>query len=407
MADGKLCVCPQCGKKFKLKAGFAAKSFACTACSATVWVEGKPPAPSTRRKTTSRSGSRSAGRKSGRSGARGASPTKGKARAAAGGQRRGGGRRDEGADDEREERRTRYSSQQNNNSTNVVIAVVGLLLIVGVVLFFVMSGDDKPDDTTIATNPASKTNNSGGGDALDATGDGSGGASGGGEGGDGCGGAAGAANATGGGSGCGGCGDGTDKTATGDPKGSGGGEIGGSTGCGPGAQTKKNVTTKLGGKTKKKRGKGRWAPSADLAHLKDTPEELRKQIDDLIAVMMDPFAGRDSNDAKRKLVAIGKPAFPRVLGAMAKVRDTITDVDNHDERLIESSLMLADGVLREMDGYLESKSKGLLRPGTDKKYISYILQLHNKRWMKTLSKLAEMPGPYDPTKEYEAMEDDD
>ena len=32
-----------------------------------------------------------------------------------------------------------------------------------------------------------------------------------------------------------------------------------------------------------------------------------------------------------------------------------------DERLIESSLMLADGALREMDGYLNSYDKGLIR----------------------------------------------
>ena len=42
MAEGKICVCPQCGKKFKLKVDFAAASFACSGCGATVWVEGKP-----------------------------------------------------------------------------------------------------------------------------------------------------------------------------------------------------------------------------------------------------------------------------------------------------------------------------------------------------------------------------
>jgi len=137
----------------------------------------------------------------------------------------------------------------------------------------------------------------------------------------------------------------------------------------------------------------RWDPPADLAHLDKTPAELRKAIDALIAVMMDPQAGSKSLDAQRKLIAIGKPAFPRVLGAMAAARERLTDQDTVDERLLESSLKLADECLRAMDGYLDAKDKGVIRPGTDKKYVTYILRLHYKRWNEVLKDLDTMPGP--------------
>jgi len=122
--------------------------------------------------------------------------------------------------------------------------------------------------------------------------------------------------------------------------------------------------------------------------------------------MMDPQAGRDSLDAKQKLAAIGKPAFPVILGAMARVRDTIGDTDTIEERLIESSLKLADECLREMDGYLVSKAKAPIRPGTDKQYIVYIIRLHYRRWKEKLETMNEMPGPYDPSVEYEDEEEE-
>ena len=86
---------------------------------------------------------------------------------------------------------------------------------------------------------------------------------------------------------------------------------------------------------------------------------------------------------------------------MAKFRDTITDVDSLDERLIESSLKLADETLREMDGYLTAKGKTMLRPGSEKQYIGYICRLHYKRWQQKLKNMPEMPGPFDPSNEYE------
>ncbi len=86
---------------------------------------------------------------------------------------------------------------------------------------------------------------------------------------------------------------------------------------------------------------------------------------------------------------------------MAKIRDTITDVDNHDERMLESSLRLADGCLREMDGYLNAYNKTKLSIGCTKRYITYICRLHYKRWIKDLQKMPKMPGPHDPSLDHE------
>jgi hypothetical protein len=147
---------------------------------------------------------------------------------------------------------------------------------------------------------------------------------------------------------------------------------------------------------------GKYDPPATLGHLETTPPEQRKEIDDLIAVMFDVDAGRASLEAKAKLAEIGKPAFLPILGRMAQIRDTITDDDTIEERLLESSLMLADQCLREMDGYLDSKGKAWIRPGTDRKYIKYILILHYRRWNELgstpLKDMAEMPGPFDPSR---------
>lgn len=148
---------------------------------------------------------------------------------------------------------------------------------------------------------------------------------------------------------------------------------------------------------------GKYDPPATLGHLETTPPEQREEIDDLIAVMLDVEAGRDSLDARAKLAAIGKPAFLPILGKMAQVRDTITDDDSIEERLVESSLMLADQCLREMDGYLDAHDKAWIRPGAERKYITYILRLHYRRWVEgmgsaSLKDMHEMPGPFDPSK---------
>ena len=87
-----------------------------------------------------------------------------------------------------------------------------------------------------------------------------------------------------------------------------------------------------------------------------------------------------------------------ILAAAAKIRDVITDVDSMEERMLESSLKLADGALREMDGYLNAYGKPELKPGSEKRYIEYICRMHYKRWVTELSKMDGLPGPYDPGK---------
>jgi hypothetical protein len=140
--------------------------------------------------------------------------------------------------------------------------------------------------------------------------------------------------------------------------------------------------------------RSRFDPPATLGHLDATPSRERAEIDRLIGVLLDPEAGRASHEAMAALAAIGKPAFPPLLGATARIRDVITDNDTMEERLLEASLMLADHCLREMDGYLDEHGKQVIRPGTDRKYIAYILRLHYRRWVEVLAEMPEMPGPF-------------
>ena len=140
-------------------------------------------------------------------------------------------------------------------------------------------------------------------------------------------------------------------------------------------------------------------PPTDLAHLDDTPVELRRAIDDLVAVMLDPMAGRASLEALEKLKAVGKPAFPRILGAMARLVYTLPDENGTEERLVESSLLLADRCLRAMDGYCDARGYALIRPGVELAHARLVLKLHYKRWRTYLHAVDEMPGPYDPGEE--------
>lgn len=133
----------------------------------------------------------------------------------------------------------------------------------------------------------------------------------------------------------------------------------------------------------------RWDPPATLGHREATPAEQRKEIDRLVDAMFDPQAGRESITAQRKLAALGKPVFPVILGRMAAIRDKLTDHDTMEERLLESSLKLADECLRQIDPYLNDKGKAPIRPGTDAKYVRYILRLHYRRWVETVSKEAD------------------
>ena len=355
MADeGTVCVCPQCGKRYRLKAGFEAASFSCKTCAATVWIEGKPPAPK-----VDRAGRRRAG----------AGRARGPSRAAAGRRGRRAGRREKV--DEGEERRGGYERPKSN--ANLFIAIGGLALIGIVVVIVVLTQKDSPPvigpptatappTTGLADQPSAPATTPAAVDVPEAPVEPPPEA----------------------------------ERATPRPK-----KAIAETALAEGDQdvnpaAPSSGSKKFGGASRKKgeRGKSRWDAPATLGHLKSTPPALRKQIDELVGLMMDHQAGRDSLDAKQKLAALGKPAFPVILGAMAKIRDSIGDTDTIDERLIESSLKLADECLREMDGYLTSKEKQPIRPGTDRKYIQYILRLHYRRWTETLQQMAAMPGPY-------------
>ncbi|MHC4222727.1 MAG: hypothetical protein ACYSUN_01945 [Planctomycetota bacterium] len=360
MAEGKLVVCPQCGKKYKLKEGFDSASFSCKACGATVWVEGKPKvAPSTRRK-----GAPS------RAGGGGARRARGGGRARAAPTARGRGRREE-AGEEEEGRQARGRYQHKSSPTNMILAVVGLVVLGVLVILAIttlgtkdekkvpdpnMASAGQPEGTTpdplVGKTDEPETANTDTPEEMPPVVE--------------------------------------EKTPD------------------TGAVSQQEATSEgpsksLGG-TKRDRQTGmrksRWDPSPDLAHFETTPPDMRAKIDKLIEQMFDPFAGRDSLDAKEMLIVIGKPAFPRILGRMAKARDEVTDVDSHEERLLESSLKLADETLRGMDGWLEAKGKSCLRPGSNKDYVTYICRLHYKRWDQKLKTMDKMPGPFDPSNEY-------
>ncbi len=370
--ETKVVVCAQCGKKFQLAAEFDAASFQCKGCGATVWVKKKPTEVPSARKRRSGGGGRARG------GARSPSAGKGRAGASA---KRGHARQEESVEEERPGR-ARYQKKKDNTPMIIGGVSVVALAIVGIL---VMS--NKKDEVPAAKN-SGKTM-TGTTVAVDEPADAgadptaAGGA------------AAAAKTNTGAGA--------TGAAATG----TGGATDTGAAKKGTGEDVPPEPTRKLGGGSKRsyKRSKtSKWDAPVDIPHLKETTKEEREEIDTLVTTMMDPDMGIDSMRAKDQLVILDKKAFPRVLAAMARIRDTMTDVDSLEERLIESSLRLGDSCLREMDGFLNHHAKPDLRPGTTKRYTSYILRLHYKRWMKELSKLPKMPGPFDPSTEFDEPE---
>ena len=118
-------------------------------------------------------------------------------------------------------------------------------------------------------------------------------------------------------------------------------------------------------------------------------------------LVLDPFAGSDCFDAKQKLAQIGKPAYLPILAKIAKMKDSFKWDNTHDDNVNMASVKLADECLRMMDGYLEANSIGVIRPGTDERYYGYVVRMHYKRWKETLEGLDKMPGPFDPSLEYE------
>jgi len=389
MAEGKICVCPQCGKKFKLKPEFASASFACTACSATVWVDGKPKGPSksasgTRRKA---GGSRAAtgGSQAATGGSRAATGGRKRAsRGAAAGGRRRSRRSEEPAEQEEQGRRgSRY--QKDNSSQNVVIAVVGLVVIVGLIAFLLMKGGDedptKTDPKTSATSGANGgsddssleditdgTENNDPTDAPDENADDQGGTDTPPEDQE-------TAAKT----------DGNEKTEDKPRK----------------ALKKTKTKYRIDKKTGRKVRISRWNPPEDMGHLKETPADERKVIDDLLTLVFDPLAGKASLSAKQKLAIIGKPAYLPILASIRNAKKTMKWDNQHDDNLLMSSAKLADECLRIMDGYLEANGVGVIRPGTPENFYNFVIRMHYKRWIKTLADLDTMPGPYDPSSEYE------
>jgi len=394
MAESKICTCPQCGKKFKVSADADAASFACSACGATVWINGKPKTPAGgRRKTTGGRAApkgRGGGKTRGRAGGGGKAPAaRGRAAPAARekGQRRGrspvaGFTDEEGAHHGRAHRK-------KEDNSNVIIAVIGLVVIIGLVAFFLMSGDDpKPTDSNQeqATKKTGTTDKTGGAGMTDT--------------------------------------DGAPK----DPPADNGSDTGtaenptetdpGATGAGDAAATdpeKKDPPKKLNAsKSKYKMVNGkrvrvsRYNPPEDLvAHLESTPADKRKEIDDLINTLFDPDAGSDCFRAKKKLIVAGKPAFIPILQRMIVTKKLLKWDRSIEDNQTLSSVRLADETLREMDGWIEAKNVRRIVPGSDERYYDYVLRIYYRRWLTELKDLDTMPGPYDPASEYKGENEEE
>ena len=131
-----------------------------------------------------------------------------------------------------------------------------------------------------------------------------------------------------------------------------------------------------------------------MKHLKATSPAERRKIDQLITVMMDWESGKDSLDAKAKLIALGRPVFPLIVGTMQLWLEDVKDTDSFGERLAESSLKLADEVLRELDGHLTARNVPTIRPGNSKRHMDYVCRMHERRWTRVLRWIPDMPGPF-------------
>jgi len=77
-----------------------------------------------------------------------------------------------------------------------------------------------------------------------------------------------------------------------------------------------------------------------LDHRPDTPPELRTQIDEHITTLKNPDLTKEHNHATDALEKIGKPAVPRLIGALADV-----DVNNADQMM---TARMINGVLRKL-----------------------------------------------------------
>ena len=143
-----------------------------------------------------------------------------------------------------------------------------------------------------------------------------------------------------------------------------------------------------------------WDPPKDLGHWDSTPEEQRAEIDLLLAKLMKPDG--DEAQARLALVAIGKPAYLPILAHLARLdREVLKWDDGKADGVQLGSAMLADLCLRELDGFLDEKSIGVLRPGMDRESYRKVLRIYYKRWRETIEPADEIPGPFDVSPESE------
>lgn len=133
-------------------------------------------------------------------------------------------------------------------------------------------------------------------------------------------------------------------------------------------------------------------PLSTLDHLPGTDPKLRLRIDRALAALKK----RDNLDSSEHLAGYGKAAFPRILGAMAGLRDRLATATPAASEDLESQLSRLDACLRDIDGHLSERRIGLIRPGIGIKYVVYVCRLHYARWNKNLRDLSIMPGPFDP-----------
>ncbi len=86
-----------------------------------------------------------------------------------------------------------------------------------------------------------------------------------------------------------------------------------------------------------------------LEHLPDSGEDVRREVDSLVAVVANPDAGGEFIKAQVRLIEIGRPAVPRLLSAVAKLDFSKHEsmVDARDPCVVADAV---DSTLREITG---------------------------------------------------------
>ena len=88
----------------------------------------------------------------------------------------------------------------------------------------------------------------------------------------------------------------------------------------------------------------------DLDHLPDTPGDLRQSVDSDVKKVADVNSGSEGIRAQDRLVKVGRPAIPRVLGIAAKLDfgKYKSILDARDDCVVADAI---DNVLREITNY--------------------------------------------------------